>query len=276
MKKLMILAMALMLCCTAALAETAEAAEAVVYSPRCLAVLAAQRAMLDKYGITEDMNDYFIRVITESEGGAYTVHWYPSPDNGYGLPWLLGTYEAVVDAEGNVDLSWTHDGVGTDGGMQSKAWGAPQLAEVMEEVRTQFQYINSLSIANEVAAAAGYDIYVGYILPDYDDGYGDDGEVFETGFTLEDMDRIARKAIAEQYPKADLNRLSYWDEEFPCSEYFLCGRPVGVINYALWGDDSADDSWEWSEGDGYYCVVINLQDGSVEELRHESGLSGNG
>ncbi len=271
MKRFLSILTALILCCTA-LCVGAEG-KAVTYSPRCLAIMAAQRALFDNYGITEDMNDYFIRITEESEDGSYVITWHADADNSGELAWLLGTYTARVSADGQVEIVWTHDGVSTDGGFSASAWGAPQLTIVMEEVRTEFQYTDSVNAAREAALAAGY---VPGESEEYDNGYyNNDIEHYESTYSPEELDRIARDAVAEAYPDADAAGMTYWDDEYPFAEFELWNRPVCVIIYSHWGDDETEE-WEWSAGDGYYMVAVNLENGAVEEILHTSGLCGNG
>ena len=270
MKKLLVLIAALVFCCAAAMAEPAAQ---VAYSQRCLAVQAAQKALRETYGITEDMNDYFIRVTEETEDGAFIVRWFPDPDTGSGLPFLLGVYEARVNPKGALTVSWTHDGESTDGGFEARVWGAPQLMLIMDEVRTQYHYTDALNIADDVAEQAGY--VLGSYDPELDDGYDDSDDVFGIAYDLDALDKIARQAVAAWYPDADQSRMEYWDEDYPCSLHMLHGRPVALILYSLWGDPDNND-WTWGEGDGYYQVTINLENNAVEELCHTSGLAGNG
>lgn len=272
MRKLMLIAAALVLCCVFAAAEPAVA---VTYSPRCRAILAAQQAILEKYGITEDMNDYFLRITEEREDGTYVVRWYADPDTNLALRTLLGDYTAEVDAEGKVSVTWTHDGVSTEGGLRAKAWGAPQILLVMEEVRTEWEYIDSLNIAEDVAEEAGYRYYSEDEIELMDE-YDDSDEVYGLTYDVDELDAIARRVVAECYPDAETDRLVFWDYDYPCSLHVLHGRPVAVMLYSLWGDDTDGDSWEWSTGDGYYTVTVNLENHEVEEVRHMSGLAGNG
>ena len=98
------------------------------------------------------------------------------------------------------------------------------------------------------------------------------------GLAAEQVDAIARAAIAERYPNADIEYLENWPDEelIEGTECMLNGRPVMILTYGIWGGAESDDDWIWSEGDGYYTVTVNLEDGRVEEILHNSGLAGNG
>ena len=95
-----------------------------------------------------------------------------------------------------------------------------------------------------------------------------------SAFTWEELDQMARNALAVAYGELEWERLETSVGEIGGMWGMLEDRPVTVIPYDLWGQGSPE--WEWSEGDGLYVVTLNVQTGEIEEILHSSELSGNG
>ena len=85
---------------------------------------------------------------------------------------------------------------------------------------------------------------------------------------------LAREALEQVYglTQAQLDRLE-WQEDYAPSPYRMEGDvPVITEWFWLWqGDGEA-----FTEGDGLYTVEVNAQMGVIENVRYDSGLSGNG
>lgn len=92
--------------------------------------------------------------------------------------------------------------------------------------------------------------------------------------TREQAVALARDALAQVYglTQAQLDRLE-WQEDYAPSPYRMEGDvPVITEWFWLWqGDGEA-----FTEGDGLYTVEVNAQTGVIENVRYDSGLSGNG
>ena len=272
MKRLILILMVLTLSVSTAIAEAT--ASGLVYSARFQAVSMAQHALAEKYSIAEGYNEYFSRTVIEEEDGSFTVIWEPGIAEG-AWPWLLGTYTAHVTGD-KVEISWSNDGKSTYGSLRdAEAWGAVQLNQIAEEVRTSFEMIESFTAA-EGRSFPETDAYP--YISDQED-YSNMAEAREAALaaaiiTPDEADAAARMALKEVYGQLEWNRLETTDEEFQWDIGMLSERPVIVIHYDLWGQGATD--WEWQEGDGYYVVTVNLQTGEIEEILYANGLSGNG
>ncbi len=270
MKRVLALLAASLMLCTAAFAQDGG----VRYSARFRAVNAAQHALAEKYSVSEGMNEYFVRTVSEQEDGSWLVLWEPAVAEGP-LPWLLGTYTAQVEGE-RVDISWSHDGEETYGGYTAPAWGALQLRDMCDEVRTSFGMEQSMSAAERSVYAAADD----YPLAGLDSGF-DNGETARASaaaaarITVAEAEGTALAALREVYGNLEWWRLeNMYDEMTEADTGTLCGRPAVRFSYVLWGQGR--DDWNWKDGDGYYTVWVNLQTGEVEEILYCNGLSGNG
>ena len=272
------LAIALALCLLAAAALGGAEVAQVRFSERYHNIVRAQQALEEKYGITENMGDYFLRTVEELGDGEMRVTWEPAILDS-GLPWLLGSYTAEVTPS-TVTVVWTHDGESVEGGYEAMAWGAPQLTMIMEEVRTEWSFLKGLEAAENAARKAGYDPGAEYISPvESETALLADGEYAQqamdaSAFTWEELDQMARNALAVAYGELEWERLETSVGEIGGMWGMLEDRPVTVIPYDLWGQGSPE--WEWSEGDGLYVVTLNVQTGEIEEILHSSELSGNG
>lgn len=270
MKRFCVLLMALMMA-GAALAETSAP---VAYSARFLAVSAAQHALAEKYFIAEGMNEYFSRTVTESADGGYVILWEPAFGDSP-MSWLLGTYTASVSGD-DVDIKWTHDGEETYGGYTAEAWGAAQLRQMAEEVRTDFDMSESWSAAARTVYGGREDAYPFELA---EQGFDNSEESRAAALALaaitpEEGEAAARMALRDTYGALEWERLETDDAEFGWNIGLLCGRPVMIVHYDLWGQGRAD--WTWQEGDGVYEVTVNLATGEIEEILYGNGLSGNG
>lgn len=120
MKRMLILALALMLCCSAALAEAPS------YSPEMAAKKQAIAAVKDKYGFTTDVFGLFAIYATVEEDHA-RVQFIPHE---YLPVQRIGEYDAVITGD-RVQLSWTHDQQDPmywqSDVLDSPCWGVRQL-----------------------------------------------------------------------------------------------------------------------------------------------------
>lgn len=82
---------------------------------------------------------------------------------------------------------------------------------------------------------------------------------------------LAREALRERYglTQAQTDALSLNPAHLG---FDLVGdRPVYSIGFWLWQEDGA-----WSDGNGLYTVLVNVENGVIEETYYDSGLGGNG
>ena len=116
---LILLAVSLML-------TTALAGE-VIISEREKASRLADKAMEEKYGITLLTQEYFNRNTADEGNGRFVVQYWGIEDWGF----VLGNYKVVVDNGKVTEITWSHDGEDTSGGMNADAWGNEQILEML-------------------------------------------------------------------------------------------------------------------------------------------------
>lgn len=92
--------------------------------------------------------------------------------------------------------------------------------------------------------------------------------------TREQAVALAKDALAQVYglTQAQLDRLQ-WQQDYDPSPYRMEGD-VPIITEWFWLWQSNGD--DFTQGDGLYAVEINAQTGVIEDVRYDSGLSGNG
>ncbi len=283
MKRILILLTVLAL---AALCVCAQAEEsAVAWGRRFTALETAQRELFNRYGITEAMNDYFTRGARENQDGTYTVCWWPSIREAH-VESLMGKYIAEVNPdEGTAVVTWSRDGVSTEGGMTAPAWGAPQISMLMEAYRETFETDPLLKMADTAAEGQGFpestdfdaemENYPFFLGGDSEDGGSwSEGALAAAKLSGDELSAIGRAALAEKYPIL-LRNLP--EDRWTGSIVYgmLDGQPVAAVSYDFLGYNTGGE-WAWSEGDGYYTVWINTVTGEVEEILYQCGLYGNG
>ena len=120
----LVLAIVLMLIAVTALAYSVIT---TVFSPRVDAYTTANRALEEKYGVTSSMLGFFSRDSRGNDEHHFIVEYEPRFEDA--LASKLGVYRVVV-TDGKVEsVSWSLDGISTDGGFDADAWGAEQLGD---------------------------------------------------------------------------------------------------------------------------------------------------
>lgn len=265
MKKKMTLIMAMILAVTI-LTTGALAAAGLIFSPRYDALQLANQALLDKYGITEEMQPGLIHTIAEENGA--TVITYNVAEHTVMKENRFGTYTVTV-RNGKADAVWSMDDMDTTGGLDAAAWGAEQLLMYTRSNSTVMTYMES------------HDMLMN--LPFDEAQFWQQAAKWEENkktalamaqITLDDAAAIAKDAIAAQY---GLNNdqidmlVHYTGEENESTYEMVDGRPLVNMFFHL-----KQKSGEWQEKDGVYVVTINLLDGAVEDIYYDNTLMGNG
>lgn len=111
---------------------TALAISVIRYSPRQDARTRAHAALMEKYGLTEEILTLFNETMT-GNGSDWEIN--------YDLPVYAeyaGTYR-VVCSHGKVSATWSHDGETFDAGgdLHDAVWGAPQLKHMRQLYKTR-------------------------------------------------------------------------------------------------------------------------------------------
>ena len=285
----LVLAIVLVLIAVTALAYSVIT---TVFSPRVDAYTTANRALEEKYGVTASMLGFFSRDSRGNDEHHFIVEYEPRFEDA--LASKLGVYRVVV-TDGKVEsVSWSLDGISTDGGFDADAWGAEQLGEMVRIASVT----NDTSRFQRKAEGEEVDVYAD--MDPTPSGNAEDGfpeadqqiaeemslfrrEVKEAGrpseaqsrFTRDELIELGRQGIITAY---DLNpeqqqRLTFFDTDYFIAHYSTIGadqRPTFNMTFQSLSEDG------WQDGDGIYTVIVNALDGTIEYLEYDTTLDGNG
>ncbi len=264
-KRKMVLAMAMVL--TLCMLTSCALAATLIFSPRYDALQLANQALLDKYGITEEMLPALTHTIRETEDA--TIVTYEIVENLVMRENRFGSYTVTI-RDGNAEAVWTMDGMDTSGGLDAPAWGAEQLKlyvadynEVMSYMMVRDMLMNvewNIKLFQQRTAAQERARQTALSM---------------AKISLEDAAAIGREAIAVRYG-LDAKQLStliiFSGEDEDQSTYMIVNdRPLVSLYFHL-----TQKPGEWQEKDGIYVVTVNLLDGAVEDILYDTGLMGNG
>ena len=255
-------------------------------SPRVSAAQLADRALNEKYGITAEMQTFFGREETELADGSVRVTY-----TGVGtMEYVLGTYTAVVK-DGQVQISWSHDGEDTSGGYEAEAWGREQLNRMMTDSLNQKSKDAFIAKATAIAEKHGIfednspsDISDEEAEANYAKREADKTVAMEARKLPEDeMIRIGREFIISNYGlnEEQIARMEQYTNSYQCDPnnwyWMIDGRPCFEVEYLLYTHNNGSvDPADRTEKDGYYKVYINVETGEVEQYEYNSGLAGQG
>lgn len=249
------------------LAGSLALAAGLMFSPRCDAAKLADKALLETYGITDEMLSFFRRTVQE-EGEAeivtYTgLHFFQG---------VLGDYRVNV-RQGKADPEWTLEEV-------EGAWGKEQLTEAIALCKEDGGFGKVLQAAAADAGRLGITAEIANEteVPSAEEWQAvqqqrnQDEQLARTlaELTVEEMDAIARAALQERFGLTgqQLEKLDYIEES--CWWYMENEQAFYSLYYGL------NQEEEWTVGDGIYIVNVNVQTGVVEEVLYDTGLLGNG
>ena len=246
-------------------------AASLVFSPRADAGKLANRALLEKYGITDKMMTLFYRETTENADGTATVVY--SPADHIFILWndILGSYTVIVK-DGKAQASWSHDGEEITDGLESKVWGATQLEKLITEYGPTMEYL--------------LDTYGDPIPQTPPTPFPSEAEIQEihdreareaqerARLSLEQCKQIALDAIIAEYGLTlEQQKELHFVEGDVMNGMLLTmwnGQPVSRMEYQRGHADG------WQEKDGIYVVFVNVENGQVEDMIYDSALAGNG
>ena len=276
----------LLLILTAALLLTAALAEESVLSEREKAVRLADKAMEEKYGITQLTQEYLGRDTEEKTGGVFIVKYTGEPYLGY----VLGEYRVVVENGKVTEISWTHDGEDTSGGLAAEAWGQEQLMEMLRLNQESGDTTGFAGKAEAIGKQHGY-VIDNDLTGDSDSRTTTRGMKTKEGWEVwaktnrdfEEISETAKQGVIEAYELSEeqaamLEILSEQeDAEWDC--YYFHSIPCYRLIIAL--DDGTEDDilpngLIYTEKEGVYYVYVNLETGLVEEIFTTAGIGGNG
>lgn len=280
----------LILLAVSMLLTTATAGE-VIISEREKASRLADKAMEEKYGITLLTQEYFNRNTADEGNGRFVVQYWGIEDWGF----VLGNYKVVVDNGKVTEISWSHDGEDTSGGMNADAWGQEQILEMLlmnQESGETAQFDEKIQEINRKHGIT--DFYELFEVPEderiWDEiGYTKVRE--QAAYSAEEMTRIAMEGIRVSFELTDeqaanlvdvnalIERDGEEDEEDEDTEYYTFhGAPCYMAHIMLDENDQAKipGQLRYKEKDGFYWVYINVVTGVVEEIFYIAGIGGNG
>ena len=122
-------------------------AAVLLLSSRVTATQIAERELEKQYGITAEMQTFFVREEKETPDGAVQVTYTGIG----GMEYVLGSYTALVK-DGKAEISWSHDGENTSGGYDVDAWGQEQLRQMMADSLDQKKKDAFMRKAAEIGA----------------------------------------------------------------------------------------------------------------------------
>lgn len=249
------------------LAGSLALAAGLMFSPRYDAIKMADKALLNTYGVTDEMLPFFRRTLSENEESNRIFY--------RGLPFfegVLGDYTVTI-LNGKADVAWSLENV-------NGAWDAKRMQEILELCKEN----DGFSAAVEMAKADS--IALGLSRPQNEsDQIPSDEEwvLIEkqqaadakeaqklAAYTEAELDIIARSAIRERFGLSEqqTDMLDYCAES--CWWYMDDAQAYYSLYYGL------NQNTEWTTGDGIYIVDVNVQTGAVEEITYDTGLLGNG
>ncbi len=261
-KKKMTVAMALTL--VMVLVGSLALAAGLMFSPRYDQLKAADDALLEAYGISDDLLPFFNRKLNEETG---VVTYYGMED----LQSVTGNYIVSI-TDGKAEVAWTLDGM--EGG-----WNAEKLAEINTLCKQEGGYATAVLMAREDAEKyqlSSMDDSVFLAEKDFlamQEQLNRDREIVKQAAkkATAEMDQAARAAIKERFGLTD-DQLSMMKlEEDSCEWYIKSDRKLYSLYYWLWQSETG-----WMEGNGVYIVDVNVETGAVEEIFYDNGLLGNG
>ena len=251
---------------TALLVMSASSAEELTVSGRVNAVMYADKALEEHFGITLLLQDYFLRTVEEKEDNVFIVRYEGIENYAY----VLGRYEVTVDRNHVTGITWSHDGEDTSGGFEAEAWGAEQIMEMLrlnQEAGTTEPFDARI---NEIGRKHGF-VYVPNILSDEENERkmariekNREKARNLSSLSIEEMTEIGRRAVASLYglsPERERALESVVDEEeLPLWYTIFEGEPCYQVCFVL--DDKEEDDvlpngLRYTEKEGNYWIYVD-------------------
>ena len=243
-----------------------------LFAPEYDAVRLANQALAEEYGITEEMQTYFNRAVIEQDDVTTVV--YNSMED---MEHVLGQYVVTIE-DGDVTVSWSHDGQSTEGELEAHAWGAKQLEILIEMAKDEQGFSRGHQKAQELRAQ----MENGEITVSIASG---DGGTQVTTIPLREIDAsirvgedegiaIAKEAFRQEYrlTQAQLDAMEYNKDYAGYTYAVRDGRTICELYFWLHQQEGVYHT----EGDGIYRAVIDAQSGEIVDMEYDSALAGNG
>jgi len=267
------------------LVMSASSAEELTVSGRVNAIMYADKALEEHYGITLLLQDYFLRTVEEKDDNIFIIRYEGIENYAY----VLGRYEVTVDRTHVTGITWSHDGEDTSGGFEAEAWGAEQIMEMLrlnQEAGTTEAFDARI---NEISRKHGF-VYAPNILSD-EESEIEMSRIEEncekarnrSSLSIVEMTEIARHAVVSLYglsPERERALESVVDEEdLPLWYTMFEGEPCYQVCLGL--DDKEEDDvlpngLSYTDKEGNYWIYVNSQTGVVEDIHYSPAIGGNG
>ncbi|MBQ6382578.1 MAG: hypothetical protein IJJ42_03120 [Clostridia bacterium] len=241
------------------------------FSARWLKIRQAEQALLDRYGIRPEMLTFFSRKVTE-EDGSLTLSLTGMND----FCVALGTYTAEVTADG-VKTAWSHDGEKADSdAFTAPVWGIAQLEKMLEITKRDHEvtsfYTEAVRIARE--SDSNYEMPFDSLCEYVEENLNPEIIRSRCRYTLEELAEIGRQTVTLTFGLTDAQKDMLWaEDDYP--EYHFMEKD-GRLIYQAWMNLMQEPYPAWTEHDGMYEVLINAENGQIEDLIYDAGLNGNG
>ena len=290
----LVFAIVLVLLTAAALATT------LLLSPRADAVRTADRALEEKYGITAEMQSFFMRSQEETDGGVKVTY-----EGAGAMEYPLGTYTALVK-DGKAEVTWSHDDEDTSGGYASEVWGLDQLKAMVKDGQDEQRKLAFLDRAAEITEAHIAPVEYEEPTDEEVDAYYAKREADKTAamqarkLSEDEMIAIGREFVISNWKlnEEQISRLELYTNSEPKYLYLIGidqeevsnenewyetvnGQPCFKVEYLLYQPLTAEqeangEERDYKEGDGYYNVFVNVETGEIEDFEYSNGLGGVG
>lgn len=242
-------------------------ATGMMFSSQYDAMKLADDAMLETYGITDELLPFFWRELTE-ENGIITFTYRGMED----LQSVTGDYRVTIE-KGKATAKWSLDDV--EGG-----WNAEKLAEINAICKQQDGYGEAIALAKadiekyQLPAAENVDEMPSEekIIARMQQCEKDAAVAMQAArLTADEMDQTGRAALKERFGLTDqqIARLELVEES--CDWYVQDEQKLFSLYYWLGQSEEG-----WTESDGIYIVDVNVETGAVEKIVYDTGLLGNG
>ena len=265
-------------------------ATGLILSPRVSAARAADLALAEKYGITDELQSFFGREEEELPDGTVKVTYFGAGS----LEATLGTYTVLVK-DGKADISWSLEGKDTAGGYEAEAWGLEQLKQMAEDSHDEklkaafmdksFEVYKQLHPDDEEVPVEAPD-------PETFEEYharreGEKSSALDaTKLSEEDMITIGREFILSTYSLTDseVERLELYTNSYETDDAnhwyeTVNGKPCFLVEYLLDEEGVTEEMLSdpnYYRMNSYFKVFVNVETGVIEQYEFSNGLGGQG
>jgi len=268
-------ALALLLGLSLLLAAIPAGAEETVFTPRAQAVLSAERALEETWGLTPQMLCYFARSMAEKDGV-----WTLTYTGVEVFTCALGEYTVTV-SPGGTSCAWSWEGTEPQG-FAAAPWGSAQLKEITDYVRANASYSPYYQMAqaiNRSRGVTGEEVWGDFGLPE-----SDGSSIAPPGDAQAKVEALraqAKAAAVRLWGIGEEQAVQFTDEDYEPEFRRIDGRDcvVFIFHFGTRTGDKVmleDAHPEWLSLVGDYIIALSLEDGAVTDLRYDAELLGNG